>query len=208
MSLFVVSLLGEVLSNDRPLVVRYDGHYYFPIVKDYPETLFGGDFPARANYLDPYIRSRLQSNGNFAIYPPNHFRYDTIDYFAAHPYPGAAHRVELARHRSIRTRRAARLLYGFVALGADGARADGLGRADRRRSGRDTGLLRRPHRSDRPAPDRDLELDARPLSAHHLRVASSSRRCGCCSFFCRCSAGSCCPTMCARNSCATVRSTT
>ncbi|MFP3570856.1 ABC transporter permease, partial [Paraburkholderia sp. SIMBA_030] len=79
--------MGEVLSNDRPLAVRYDGHYYFPIVKDYPETLFGGDFPARANYLDPYIRSRLQSNGNFAIYPPNHFRYDTIDYFAAHPYP-------------------------------------------------------------------------------------------------------------------------
>ena len=45
-ALFVVSLFGEVLSNDRPLVVRYDGHYYFPIVKDYPETLFGGDFPA------------------------------------------------------------------------------------------------------------------------------------------------------------------
>ncbi len=81
-SLFVISLFGEVLSNDRPLIVRYDGHYYFPIAKDYSEKIFGGDFPARANYLDPYIRSRLESNGNFAIYPPNHFHYDTIDYFA------------------------------------------------------------------------------------------------------------------------------
>jgi microcin C transport system permease protein len=79
MVLFVVSLFGEVLSNDRPLVVRYDGHYYFPIVKDYPETLFGGDFPAQTNYLDPYIRSKLTSHGNFAVYPPNPYRYDTID---------------------------------------------------------------------------------------------------------------------------------
>src|SRR5580698_288987 len=79
-ALFVISLFGELLANDRPLVVRYEGHYYFPIVKDYSELVFGGDFPARANYLDPYIRSRLESKGNFAIYPPNHYHYDTIDY--------------------------------------------------------------------------------------------------------------------------------
>ena len=29
MALFVISLFGEVLANDRPLIVRYDGHYYF-----------------------------------------------------------------------------------------------------------------------------------------------------------------------------------
>src|SRR6185312_4614383 len=45
-ALFVLSMLGEVLCNDKPLLVRYDGHYYFPIVKVYPETQFGGDFPA------------------------------------------------------------------------------------------------------------------------------------------------------------------
>ncbi|MCW3626307.1 ABC transporter permease, partial [Burkholderia cenocepacia] len=56
-TLFVLSLCADGLSNDRPLLVRYDGHYYFPIVKDYPETEFGGDFPAKTNYLDPYIRA-------------------------------------------------------------------------------------------------------------------------------------------------------
>ncbi|MDQ3271718.1 MAG: ABC transporter permease, partial [Pseudomonadota bacterium] len=30
----VLSLFAEVLSNDRPLVVRYEGTTYFPIVKD------------------------------------------------------------------------------------------------------------------------------------------------------------------------------
>ncbi|MEA3121666.1 MAG: microcin transport system permease protein, partial [Paraburkholderia sp.] len=53
-TLFVVSLFGEVLANDKPLIVRYEGHLYFPILKNYPETQFGGDFPAKANFLDPY----------------------------------------------------------------------------------------------------------------------------------------------------------
>ena len=40
----VVSLFAEVLSTDRPLVLRYEGRYYFPVVRDYSEKTFGGDF--------------------------------------------------------------------------------------------------------------------------------------------------------------------
>ncbi|MDB5848997.1 MAG: peptide transporter permease, partial [Rhodoferax sp.] len=42
--LVVASLCAELLSNDRPLVVKYQGQYYFPVVHNYPEKVFGGDF--------------------------------------------------------------------------------------------------------------------------------------------------------------------
>jgi microcin C transport system permease protein len=85
--LVVLSLLAEVLSNDRPLLVRYEGQFYFPVVQDYPEKTFGGDFPTPADYLDPFIRERITSNGNWAIYPPNPYGHDTINYFARSPSP-------------------------------------------------------------------------------------------------------------------------
>jgi microcin C transport system permease protein len=85
--LFVVSLFAEVLSNDRPLVVSYQGELYFSLLKDYPETTFGGDFPTPADYLDPFIREQFAKPGNWAIYPPNTYRYDTLNYFASRPNP-------------------------------------------------------------------------------------------------------------------------
>src|SRR5690348_15752835 len=58
-TLVVLSLFAEVLSNDRPLLVRYNGQFYFPIFNDYAESTFGGDFPTPTDYLDPFIRKKL-----------------------------------------------------------------------------------------------------------------------------------------------------
>ena len=86
-ALVVLSLFAELLSNDRPLVVRYEGKTYFPIVQDLPETTFGGDFESPTDYLDPYIRDRITQNGNWAVYAPNPYGPKTLNYFAKEPNP-------------------------------------------------------------------------------------------------------------------------
>ena len=85
--LFGLSLCAEVLSNDKPLLVRYDGHWYLPLVQTLPEVTFGGDFPTPTDYLDPFIREQLAKPGNFVLFPPNHYHYSTINYFSAEPDP-------------------------------------------------------------------------------------------------------------------------
>ena len=59
LTLFGLSLVAEVISNDRPLVVSYQGQVYFPVVQDLPETVFGGDFSTTTDYLDPFISAQL-----------------------------------------------------------------------------------------------------------------------------------------------------
>ena len=111
--LFGASLFAEVLSNDKPLVVHYQGEYYFPLFNTYPETTFGGDFPTEADYLDPYVRDKITEGGNWAVYPPNPYSFNTINYFADHPNPAPPSEQNLFgtddRGRDV----LARLIYGF-----------------------------------------------------------------------------------------------
>jgi microcin C transport system permease protein len=86
-TLVVLSLFAEVLSNDKPIVVRYEGSFYFPLVRDYPETVFGGDFQSITDYHDPFIKQQLDKGGNWAIYPPNPYGPKTLNYFAKEPNP-------------------------------------------------------------------------------------------------------------------------
>ncbi len=86
-TLVVVSLFAEVVSNDRPLLVRYEGSFYFPMVKDYSEKTFGGDFDTTTDYLDPFIKERLSKGSNFALYTINPYGPNTLNYFAKEPNP-------------------------------------------------------------------------------------------------------------------------
>ncbi|HYD31367.1 MAG TPA: ABC transporter permease, partial [Azospirillaceae bacterium] len=50
LALFIVTLFAEVISNDKPLLIHYDGQYYSPVLITYPETTFGGEFETEAVY--------------------------------------------------------------------------------------------------------------------------------------------------------------
>lgn len=112
-ALVLVSLLAEVVSNDRPLVVRYESTYYFPILKDYPEKTFGGDFDTATDYLDPFIRNKLSTGSNWAVYAPNPYGPKTLNYFAKEPNPSRPTRDNWLGTDDRGRDLLAQLLYGF-----------------------------------------------------------------------------------------------
>ena len=61
--LFVVSLFAELIANDRPFLIKYDGHLYWPAIISYSETTFGGDFETAADYRDPYLQKQIADKG-------------------------------------------------------------------------------------------------------------------------------------------------
>jgi microcin C transport system permease protein len=75
--LFFVSLFAELLANNRPILIRYDGAFYSPILRDYPETTFGGEFPTNAVYSDKELLKLIEEKG-WILWPPIPYRYDTV----------------------------------------------------------------------------------------------------------------------------------
>jgi microcin C transport system permease protein len=111
--LFGLSICAELIANDKPLVVRYQGQFYFPILQSQPETVFGGDFATPTDFLDPDIRRSITSKGNWAVYPPIPYSFETLNYFAKSPNP-AAPSIDNWLGTDDRGRDVlARLIYGF-----------------------------------------------------------------------------------------------
>jgi microcin C transport system permease protein len=112
-TLVVLSLFAEVISNDKPLVVRYQGQFYYPLVNDYPETTFGGDFLTPTDYLDPFIREKINADGNWAIFPINPYGANTLNYFAKEPNPSRPTRDNWLGTDDRGRDLLAQLIYGF-----------------------------------------------------------------------------------------------
>ncbi|ADW17817.1 binding-protein-dependent transport systems inner membrane component [Desulfobulbus propionicus DSM 2032] len=111
--LFGLSLFAEVLSNDKPLYVQYQGQHYFPLWQQYPETVFGGDFETETDYRDPYIREQLHTAGSIVVFPPNPHSFNSINRDLDRPVPAPPSRDNFLgtddRGRDV----LARLIYGF-----------------------------------------------------------------------------------------------
>jgi microcin C transport system permease protein len=87
MVLFVVSLFAELIANDRPFLIKYDGHLYWPAFISYSETTFGGDFETAADYRDPYLQKQIADKGGTIVWPLIRYSYDTHNLDLPTPAP-------------------------------------------------------------------------------------------------------------------------
>ena len=83
---FVCSMCSELIANDRPLLVQYKGSLYVPLVKEYSEQTFGGQFATAADYQDPWLRNQLSENG-WVLWAPVRYGATTIDFNTDLPFP-------------------------------------------------------------------------------------------------------------------------
>ena len=110
--LFFVALFAEVIANDKPLVVHFDGAFYSPVLIEYTETTFGGEFLTEADYRDPFVADLINAKG-WMVWPLIRYSYDTINYDLQVPAPAAPSAENWLGTDDLGRDVVARLIYGF-----------------------------------------------------------------------------------------------
>jgi microcin C transport system permease protein len=111
-TLFFLSLFAELIANDKPLLISYDSHWYYPMAVPYTETQFGGEFETEADYTDPYVVGLIKEKG-FIIWPLIRFSYDTINFNIQGTVPSAPDTVNWLGTDDKGRDVLARIIYGF-----------------------------------------------------------------------------------------------
>ena len=110
--LFLVSIFADFIANDKPLLIKFNQAYYFPIVNVYSETIFGGDFETEADYRDPYVKKLIEDKGWF-IMPLIPYSYNTIIRDLDVPAPAPPSKKNWLGTDDQARDVLARLIYGF-----------------------------------------------------------------------------------------------
>ncbi|MBX9821519.1 ABC transporter permease [Afipia birgiae] len=85
--LFLISLFAELIANDRPFLIKFDGKLFFPAFVTYPETAFGGDFETAADYRDPYLQKLIKEKSGTILWPLIRYSYGTHNLDLPTPAP-------------------------------------------------------------------------------------------------------------------------
>ena len=111
--LFVITAAAELVANDRPLLIRYDGRLMVPFLRDYAEDAFGDDLlPTEADFTDPELQARIAAHG-WMLWPPLRARYDTILKDLPSPAPSPPSRDHWLGTDDQARDVLARVIYGF-----------------------------------------------------------------------------------------------
>ena len=113
LALFALSLFAEFIANDRPLLIRYDGHWFVPVLTDYSEQDFAPDMlPTEADYTDPVLANMIAEKG-WMVWPLIPFRYNSVVKNLPVPAPAPPSMRNLLGPDDQARDVLARVIYGF-----------------------------------------------------------------------------------------------
>ncbi|MEZ8697118.1 ABC transporter permease [Vibrio lentus] len=110
--LFGLSLFAEIIANDKPLLVSYGNQWFVPVINEYAETEFGGEFETEADYKDPYVIELIEDSG-YIVWPIIPFSYDTINFDISGAVPSEPDSVNWLGTDDKGRDVLARIIYGF-----------------------------------------------------------------------------------------------
>ena len=110
--LLFFTLPAEFIANDKPLLVKYNTGYYFPVFNNYAETVFGGDFETSTDYRDTFVMELIESDG-WIIWPLIPFNHQTVNYNLQVPAPSPPSLENILGTDDQARDVLARLIYGF-----------------------------------------------------------------------------------------------
>lgn len=111
--IFGLSLIAEVLANDKPIVMFLDGKLFFPAFSFVAESDLGGELEIEADYSDPYVKNLIEEKNGWAIFPPIPYSYDTVDFLIDQSTPAPPSRRHWLGTDDRAKDTLARLIYGF-----------------------------------------------------------------------------------------------
>ena len=110
--ILIFTLPAEFIANDKPLLIKYDNNFYFPIIENYAETEFGGDFETTADYKDTFVTDLIKEKG-WLVWPIVQFNHQTVNYNLNVPAPSPPSFENLLGTDDQARDVLARLIYGF-----------------------------------------------------------------------------------------------
>ena len=110
--MLIFTLPAEFIANDKPLLIKYDNNFYFPIIENYAETVFGGEFETTADYKDTFVTDLIKEKG-WLVWPIIPFNHQTVNYNLNVPAPSPPSFENFLGTDDQARDVLARLIYGF-----------------------------------------------------------------------------------------------
>lgn len=111
--LFGTSLFAEFIANDRPLLMKHQDQYWFPVLFSYTEQELGGELPIEAQYWDPYVVELVRASGGWMVWPIINYSYRAMDLYLDSPAPARPSAKHWLGTDDGAKDTLARLIYGF-----------------------------------------------------------------------------------------------